>query len=404
MPLRRFSFLLPLLGVALWGLYFYRTGVEVWPFLLRSEGDFGSYHAAAAAITRGESPFLLKYIYPPVLAVALAPLAGMPLATARVVWYLFSQACLLGSAGLLVRRLGGGPAAWGSVTLVWCLAGTVPENLGLGQVNPLLLLLLTAGPAAIGLAAALKIWPGLLLVDSVLARRWKEVAWGLGSATFFLLAPWIFVRSTTTPPYAPLHSTSWMGSPAPLNLSLPATVLRATYPLDAPELPEDWEKGSDPSALRLSPERRGLSVGVSLALLAAGLILASRMKQRRWRVAALISIALLASPLSWYHYQLLQLPALAALGLDLWRRRAHGALLGLAVIAVGLTRTEWLRRLADLWSATPATALFWMGALAGLCQILFLTGLLLQDRRDAKGVDPTGTAEGLRVLSRRALR
>jgi Glycosyltransferase family 87 len=378
---RRLQSLLPLLWIALWGYYLYRTGVQVWPFLFQSEGDFGSYHAAAMAVARGESPYLPKYIYPPVLAVVLAPLAALPLATARVIWYLVSQACLLGSAGLLVRRLGGGPAAVGSVTLVWCLAGTVPENLGLGQVNPLLLLLLTAGPAAIGLAAALKIWPGLLLVDSVLARRWREVAWGLGSAAFFLLAPWIFVRWTTTPPYAPLHRTFWMGSPAPLNVSLPATVLRATYPLDAPELPADWAKGTDPGALRLNPERRWLSVGAALVTLAAGLLLACRMRQRRWRIAALTSLALVASPLSWYHYQLLQFPALAALGLTLWRRRAWTALAGLAAVAVGMTHTDVLRRLAELWSSTPTATFFWAGVMAVLSQVAFLSWLVCEDRR-----------------------
>lgn len=379
---RRLQPLLLLLWIALWGFYLYRTGAQVWPFLFRSEGDFGSYHAAAMAIARGESPYLPKYIYPPVFAVILTPLAALPLATARVIWYLVSQACLLGSAGLVVRRLGGGPAALGSVTLVWCLAGTVAENLGLGQVNPLLLLLLTAGPAAIGLAAALKIWPGLLLADSVLARRWKEVAWGLGSAAFFLLAPWLFVRGTTNPPYAPLHRTFGMGSPAPLNLSLPATVLRATYPLDTPELPADWAQGTDPGALRLSPERRRLSVGVSLVTLASGLILASRMRQRRWRLAVLIGLALLASPLSWYHYQLLQFPALAGLGLALWRRRSWAALAGLAAVAVGLTHTDVLRRLAELWSPTPTAALFWMGALAVLSQVVFLVWIVFQDRRE----------------------
>ena len=108
-------------------------------------GDFRAYHQAARALAAGESPYSESaFIYPPLLPVMLLPLASLSLETARLVWFVASQAALLGSLGLMVSLLGSGITGLAAVLLVWIVGGTVQENLVLGQANPFLLLAIVA--------------------------------------------------------------------------------------------------------------------------------------------------------------------------------------------------------------------------------------------------------------------
>src|ERR1700678_2086287 len=69
--------------------------------------DFRFYYDAAQHILHGESPFLtVEYIYPPLLACLLVPLAAFDYLTARWIWFIFSHASFLAAAFLLWRRLG----------------------------------------------------------------------------------------------------------------------------------------------------------------------------------------------------------------------------------------------------------------------------------------------------------
>src|SRR5947209_2326052 len=58
--------------------------------------DFRYYYEAARHISHGESPYLTsEYIYPPLLACLLAPIAWLDYYTARWIWFVFSHACFL---------------------------------------------------------------------------------------------------------------------------------------------------------------------------------------------------------------------------------------------------------------------------------------------------------------------
>ena len=356
-------------------IYLYRTGLAVWPYLARTPGDFGYNYQAAAALLRGESPFRPDFAYPGIVPLLLAPLARLPLEPARIVWYLLGQTGLIGAALCLFRPLGGDGAALLALGALWSLAGTVPENLALGQMNPILLLLIAlamrwilAAPGkagtALGLGAALKIWPGLLLLALARRGRWRGLLLGLAVAALSVVVSWGVYRIFLPPPYLSPATPYWMGTPAPLNFSLPAAVLRSSYRGPFAEAvdpvsgePRDWAAGNNPAALRLAPWRRNLSAAVSLTLLAVGL--AAWQMRSSWTAARgtasprddlgalayLTVLCVVASPISWYHYQLLLLPAGALLAVEYARRRAILPLGGMVLILLAAT---WANRLPSL--------------------------------------------------------
>ncbi len=392
MPIRRTAWLLVAVCAA---IYLARTGLAVWPFLFRAPGDFGYYQRAAAAILGGATPFTHGFDYPPLLPLLVTPLARLPFGAARAVWFLLSQGCLIGAAACLVRPLGGDLPALAAVAVVWAAGGTIAENLALGQVNPLLLLLLAlawrwdaARPrraaAMIGLAAGIKLWPGLLFAAFLGRGRRRALAAGLATAAAAVALPWLVLALATAPPHLPASGDYWMGTPAPLNLSLPAAALRGTYPprkMGEDPIPADWLVGNNPAELHLTPWRRRLSAWVAFLALAAGLAaLAWRAgdpaagarqveapetpetpgaagvglavsaglapRDRLFALAALTALATVASPISWYHYQLFALPGLALLAAEALRRRAFLSLAGTALLLAGLTHTELIRWLA----------------------------------------------------------
>jgi alpha-1,2-mannosyltransferase len=363
MPSRRSAGLLAVLAL---GVYLWRTGPPVWSFLSGNPGDFGYNFEAAAALLRGESPYQHGYDYPPLVPLLVTPLVPLGLDGARVAWYLLGQACLLGAAAALLRPAGGDAAALTAVAAVWALGGTFAENLGLGQINPLLLLLIalvlrtaaarpTRAAALIGGAAALKIWPGLLLAPWLRPARRRGLALGIGIVALSVLLSWLVLLALVPPPRLPGGGTAyWMGTPALLNFSLPAAALRGTYRWDGEgPVPGDWESGTHHGALRLAPWRRRLSAAVALATLVAGL--ATLGLRTSWTAAKgtrsprdetlalafLAGLAVVASPISWYHYQLFLLPGGVLLAAALLRRRAWGRL---AALAVALLAAGWAHR------------------------------------------------------------
>ena len=167
--------------------------------------DLDAYLAAGRAVWHGQplyAPFLHHpfpdaalrpaYIYPPVFALLVAPLAPLPDAVANVVWLLIGQAALAAAVIMTLRWLR--PSGW-AVTVILCATATFYPlwiDAVQGQANLLILLLVTAGiagivqgkptfGAALGIAAALKLTPLILLVWLLLDRRIREAAWLLGA-------------------------------------------------------------------------------------------------------------------------------------------------------------------------------------------------------------------------------
>lgn len=163
--------------------------------------DIRFFAEAARAVARGDSPYSVDgYVYPPLLAVALAPLADWQ--DLFRFWAALSLAAAVLTCCLVVH--GEGVRGWkGAVATGVALVSVLsfwPTTmiLFLGQVDLLLLLIasLLVGTAAsrpvasgglAGALGALKSWPGSLLIALLFDRRmpWQRtlLAAGLVLAT-----------------------------------------------------------------------------------------------------------------------------------------------------------------------------------------------------------------------------
>src|SRR5688572_8575093 len=144
--------------------------------------DFGAYYIAARALASGESPFDAQaaarlaaaagvehhspYIYPPLLALALRPLAALPYSAAAAVWFVLSAGALLAALCLLRPFLQLPWRIYGWVCAAVFFLPPVHHTLQHGQITHFLLLLIVSGAvggagaaAWVGVAAALKVFP-----------------------------------------------------------------------------------------------------------------------------------------------------------------------------------------------------------------------------------------------------
>jgi alpha-1,2-mannosyltransferase len=160
--------------------------------------DFTAYLRAASDLWNGRPLYATflhhpfpdatlrpAFIYPPAFAALIAPLALLPAAIAALLWLLLCQLCLLGSLLLVLR--GQRPAPWVLTALVCATFTFYPLWVDAiqGQANLPILLLVTAGilgtlrgrpawAAAIGMAAAFKLTPLLLIAWLLVERRFRE--------------------------------------------------------------------------------------------------------------------------------------------------------------------------------------------------------------------------------------
>lgn len=178
--------------------------VRSWNKSLRPQGtDFTIYLDAGRAVLDGELPSGVEdYIYPPLFAVAFAPLALLPLSAASLLWQLLNLGlvlwCARAAARIATER--GPPAPW----LYWApllfLLRLADSNFANGQVNIVVLTTIVIGLLALkdgrearagvafGLGAALKVLPGVFLLWLLLKRRWRGVWAGGASLLLFGVA------------------------------------------------------------------------------------------------------------------------------------------------------------------------------------------------------------------------
>jgi alpha-1,2-mannosyltransferase len=263
----------------------------------------------------------LYFTYPPFAALLLRPFASVPvgftigfftvftvLATALTTWWLVT------------------PVAHRRGLPVWFLAGVgTPialalepsrETISFGQINMLLVVLilgdlLFAVPrrwwwagAGVGLATAIKLFPGIFIVYLLATRRWKAAAVASGTAVAAtLLAAAVAPRDSWRFWTNELWSTARVGrTDYTGNQSLQGMLARLT----APELPS-----------------RAVWFLLAVAVAGFGLWRAARVTRSGDLVAGMALTGLaggLASPITWPHHVYWFIPALVVL-LDSGRRR-----------------------------------------------------------------------------------
>lgn len=172
--------------------------------------DFQVYVDAGRAAGSGGNPYtgfsaatvvLHGFIYPPIVAWLVRPLALLPHWTAEVVWLWLGLGCIVAGSVIAARTLL--PRSWPAVRLGLCAAFLfVPAtyNLWLGQANPIIFLMLALAlrswvrgeelrcGALLGVAAAIKVAPVVLIVLLVRRRWWRGVSAMAGAAGAMTLA------------------------------------------------------------------------------------------------------------------------------------------------------------------------------------------------------------------------
>lgn len=164
-------------------------------------------HAAEwARVGAGTPPGAWFMPYPASAALLAMPLCYVgwqalaePMWVASVTTLALGAVCAgLGRPGGLRERLAGAGLA---LMAVMGLEVT-PHALNIGQINPIVVGLVLAAAAALArgwerggglllaLGAALKLFPGVLLLPLLLARRWRALAWAAGGGGLLALATW----------------------------------------------------------------------------------------------------------------------------------------------------------------------------------------------------------------------
>jgi len=199
---------------------------------LTSEGhwgfDFAAYWLAGSHVAAGQSPYSLDqlsgsfqpsekplYLYPPVLAALVAPLSVLLDSFRDAMWFwtgLGLVSLVLAVAGIvraegLDRRLAAhlrvstGVARAMFVAAAFAMTPVIGE-LTVGNVHLELVGLLAAAwlgirrgstrgqqvaGVAVGVAALIKVFPGLIVLWFLLTRRWVAAAWAIGGAAIVAL-------------------------------------------------------------------------------------------------------------------------------------------------------------------------------------------------------------------------
>ena len=265
------------------------------------------FRSAAHAVLAGQSPYVLRtvvpFVYPPAGVLAILPTAlGSSVGAAATVWVGLSLAALARTTWVLVAM------AWPSLDrrqalrrTCWLFAvACVLEliTLSFGQVGLLLLWLTVEGLGTqpggvrrtwlVGVAAAVKITPAIVLVGLAAAGRWRTAAWGV---------------------------VGLVGASVAAAVAAPAAV-------------RDYVVG--------------LPAGVGLGLAAAVLVLGIALTARPWRdgdelagLATVLVTGLLVSPVSWGHHWVAVYPGLVLLLREVRARRA-GVVVLLSTAVLGM--------------------------------------------------------------------
>jgi hypothetical protein len=154
-----------------------------------------SYRLYLGYVRKPGEFFLERNAHPPTAVLLALPFGRMDYPDAFLAWSLISLAALAVSGGLAVRQLGIRLSVWSVCPVVTLLLVCNPfwQQMNQGQLNLVLLLLLTivwvgdrsGRPAlagvALGVATAVKLFPGFLFLYFAARRQWRTALAGVAS-------------------------------------------------------------------------------------------------------------------------------------------------------------------------------------------------------------------------------
>jgi alpha-1,2-mannosyltransferase len=252
--------------------------------------DWEIFRDAARSIVHGRSPFPPadpaalahgdKYVYPPVTALLMAPLAFLPDVAGKAVFLVLALACVL----LALRLLG--VRDWRCYGLA-ALTAPVLDTLSLGAISSALLLgvaaawryrdrrFVTAAVTAVTAVAKVFVWP--LFVWLLATRRLRTALWAAGLSVFLLIGGWAVIGFAGLGGYPHL--------------------LRVLTKVDAAQ------SYSLAGLLRVDGGAATALSALLVIVVTAGVFLAARGPDGDRRALAVAAAgALLATPVLWLHY------------------------------------------------------------------------------------------------------
>lgn len=331
--MRRILITLAIITVLVSGVYFARqSGTNPHKY----ENDFNVFYFAASELLDGRDPYQeslhawTPYLYPPLLAELLVPLALLSLPVAAYLWFLISL-----SAAVVAARMSAALAAMQVMTdssrqrvLVAVLAGVILlrfilDNFKLGQVNLVIAALAVAhvyfyatnrrrwSVAALALAIAFKLTPALLLAYHLARRRWLFAAACAACAGVLIAASFLPFGARAADTFNVFFNRTVRNQQGfdlayGGNQSLRGFVARLTEGMQSAEHPQVSDEASDGSVRQ--PSSR-LTLILAAILLAGALAAAVVARSEMAAAAPFFCCMVMLSPLSWKaHFVILILP------------------------------------------------------------------------------------------------
>lgn len=291
-------------------------GVLIWYAVSFKAVDFVVYMWGGHAVSHDTRLYLDSssghwFTYTPLAATLFAPVSMLPTAVGEALWELVSVAGLAVASWATLKLAGWRPtrAAVAAITAVALMLEPVYHTLFNGQINLILLAVVLVdvwwvsqgrrGGVGVGIAAAIKLTPGIFILLFLLTRRTKAavtaaVTFGVCGLIGYLVAPGASRLYWTR--Y--FYDTKRVDAPYIGNQSIYGAALRIFH---GPAHVGDWYLP--------------LTILVAVVGLATATVFARRGDWLR-AVAVTGVTGLLISPVSWTHHWVYVVPALIALARD----------------------------------------------------------------------------------------
>jgi len=324
--------------------------------------DLAVYRAGGLSVLQGQPlytvltqpPQLLPFTYPPVSALFAVPLALMPWPAAQLAWVPFIYVPLavviwFAFAPLLARAGRLRVAAFAVLFAAGAYLFPLRDEMRFGQVDMVLLAMAVADCAAraprwprgalVGLAAAIKLIPGVFIVYLWLCGQRRAAVVAAGTALAWTLGAWLVLpHDSVTYWTGVIFDSGRLGSNAGTsNQSLRGMLLREFLPGQAPGVA--W-------------------IAVAAVIAVAGFALARRLSRQSRPMEAIAVTALLGvllSPVSWIHHFLVVVVVIGAIVADGRSPRRVPLAVGTAAF-FALTIPWWGQTLVDKHTAPVLAA------------------------------------------------